>query len=201
VRIHRCGRRNPHRQNRAFSAITDEIACPPTKPSRSRTIRAPVVEIRNPPGSRKGYFALTEPEIKADAVRFRNEGSRSVRQHQPAEIRLAGERAGAPKTGEPGRARKAPASEKALWDRRMEDLRKALRCAQIMGADKVRVFHGIARRRPGTMFPRIADVLGEMALAAEKEKIYLLIETKARKTGHFRGTLRHHQVIGSKRVG
>jgi len=32
------------------------------------------------------------------------------------------------------------------------------------------------------MFPRIADVLGEMALAAEKEKIYLLIETKARKT-------------------
>jgi sugar phosphate isomerase/epimerase len=47
-----------------------------------------------------------------------------------------------------------------------------------MGADKVRVFTGSRVEDPETMVPRIAEVLGEMALAAEKEKIYLLIENE-----------------------
>ena len=80
---------------------------------------------------------------------------------------------------EPAAREKRLASEKARWDQRMADLQKALRCAQIMGADKVRVFTGSRVEGPRAMFPRIAEALGEMALVAEKEKIYLLIENEA----------------------
>ena len=53
----------------------------------------------------------------------------------------------------------------------MEDLHKAIRCAQIMGCDKVRVFTGSRVADPTTVYQRIADTLGgEMAKVAEKEK-------------------------------
>jgi uncharacterized membrane protein HdeD (DUF308 family) len=35
------------------------------------------------------------------------------------------------------------AADQARWDRRIEDLHKAIRCAQAMGCDKVRVFTGM----------------------------------------------------------
>ena len=42
------------------------------------------------------------------------------------------------------------ASEKLRWDQRMEDFQKAIRCAHIMGCDKVRVFAGTRVADPGT---------------------------------------------------
>ena len=60
----------------------------------------------------------------------------------------------------------------------MEDLHKVIRCAQIMGTDKVRVFTGTRVDDPTTMYKRIAETLGEMAPVAEKEKVYLLIENE-----------------------
>ena len=52
------------------------------------------------------------------------------------------------------------ASEKARWDKRLDDLRKAIRCAQIMGCDKVRVFAGSRVEDPKTMYSRIAETIG-----------------------------------------
>jgi len=62
---------------------------------------------------------------------------------------------------------------------------------------------GIARRRPETMFPRIADVLGEMALAARKGKdLPSHRRTKPRKTWPTSAELAGiMKVIGSKGVG
>ena len=58
-------------------------------------------------------------------------------------------------------------------------MKKAIRCAQIMGCDKVRVFTGTRVADPATTFPQIAETIGsEMAAVAEKEKIYLLIENE-----------------------
>jgi sugar phosphate isomerase/epimerase len=161
------------------------------------------VEIRNPPGSRKEYFSLSEPEIKVDAVRFRNEGLKvSFVNTSLLKFGWPGSEPVRRRPEEPAAHEKRLASEKALWDRRMEDLRKALRCAQIMGADKVRVFTGSRVADPQTMFPRIAEALGEMALAAEKEKIYLLIENEGSQnvatSAELAGIMK---VIGSRRVG
>jgi sugar phosphate isomerase/epimerase len=57
----------------------------------------------------------------------------------------------------------------------MDDLQKALRCAQIMGADKVEVFAGARVADPPGMCQRIAETIGEMAVEAEKQKITLLL--------------------------
>jgi sugar phosphate isomerase/epimerase len=57
-------------------------------------------------------------------------------------------------------------------------LQKAIRCAQIMGCDKVRVFTGTRVDDPKTMYQQIADTLGAMAKTAEREKVYLLIENE-----------------------
>ena len=187
-----------------ISAITDEIGLSMDEAiAFAHRYGLQFVEIRNPPGSRQEYFALTEPEIKADALRFRNEGLKvsfvntsllkfGWPESEPVRRRPE----------EPPAREKRLASEKALWDRRMEDLHKALRCAQIMGADKVRVFTGSRVADPKTMFPRIAEVLGELALAAEKEKIYLLIENEASQNVATSAELAAiMQLIPSKRMG
>jgi sugar phosphate isomerase/epimerase len=47
-----------------------------------------------------------------------------------------------------------------------------------MGCDKVRVFTGTRLADPRSAFQQVADVLGPMVTAAEKEKVYLLIENE-----------------------
>jgi sugar phosphate isomerase/epimerase len=47
-----------------------------------------------------------------------------------------------------------------------------------MGCDKVRVFTGTRLADPRSAFQQVADVLGPMVMAAEKEKVYLLIENE-----------------------
>jgi L-ribulose-5-phosphate 3-epimerase len=187
-----------------IGAITDEIGLSTDEAiAFAHQYGLQFVEIRNPPGSRKEYFSLSEPEIKVDALRFRNEGLKvSFVNTSLLKFGWPGSEPVRRRPEEPAAREKRLASEKALWDRRMEDLQKALRCAQIMGADKVRVFTGSRVAAPETMFPRIADVLGEMALAAEKEKIYLLIENEGTQnvatSAELAGIMK---VIGSKRVG
>jgi sugar phosphate isomerase/epimerase len=73
----------------------------------------------------------------------------------------------------------SPAADQARWDRRMEDLQRALRCAQIMGADKLLLFAGTRVVDPPSVFQRIADTLAETAAEAEKQKITLLLENDA----------------------
>ena len=163
-----------------ISAITDEIGLSMDEAiAFAHRYGLQFVEIRNPPGNRKEYFSLSEPEIKVDAVRFKNEGLKvSFINTSLLKFGWPGSEPVRRRPEEPAAREKRLASEKALWDRRMEDLEKALRCARIMGADKVRVFTGSRVADPSTMFPRIAETLGELALAAEKRKIYLLIENE-----------------------
>jgi len=135
------------------------------------------VEICNRPGTSREYFLLTEPEIKVDALRFVNEGIR-VSCVNTSLLRFAwpGSEPALQAPEAPDAREKRLASEKARWDRRMEDLHRAIRCAQILGTDKVRIFAGSRVADPQGMYQRVAETVGEMALAAEKEKISLLIE-------------------------
>ena len=163
-----------------ISAITDEIGKTTDESiAFAHQYGLEFVEIRNPPGSRKEYFTLPEPEIKADATRFASEGLKvsfvntSLMKFTWPDMQPARQRQ------EDAAARdKRLASEKARWDRRMEDLHAAIRCAQIMGCDKVRVFTGTRTADPASQFPRIAETVGKMAETAENEKVYLLIENE-----------------------
>lgn len=170
-----------HMDKSRISAITDEIGKSTDEAiAFAHQYGMHFVEIRNPPGVRKEYFQLTEAEIKVDALRFSQEG-----------LKVSFVNTGLLKFGWPGSepVRRTPeeptarekrlAAEKARWDNRMEDLHKAIRCAQIMGCDKVRVFAGSRVQDPKTMYSKIAETIGsEMAAVAEKEKVYLLIENE-----------------------
>ena len=155
-----------------LSAITDEIGRSTDESiAFARRYGLRFIEIRNPPGSRREYYTLTEAEIKADALRFSREG-----------LKVSFVNTSLLKFGWPGtepvltqpetaetRAKRL-AGEQQLWDHRMENLRKAIGCAHTMGCDKIRVFTGWRVANPPSMFPRVAEVIGEMALEAAREK-------------------------------
>ncbi|MGA2147373.1 MAG: TIM barrel protein [Bryobacteraceae bacterium] len=164
----------------SISAITDEIGrSTDDSIAFAHQYGLKFVEIRNHPGSRKEYFLLTEPEIKVDAVRFANEGLKvSFVNTSLLKFAWPGMEPARKTPEEPDARQKRLALEKARWDSRMEDLSKAMRCAQIMGCDKVRVFTGSRVADPASQFQRIADNIGEMSLTAEREKVYLPIENE-----------------------
>ena len=60
----------------------------------------------------------------------------------------------------------------------MDDLRTAIRNCHILKVDLLRVFTGSRVAEPEKLYPRILDVLGEMTLVAQKEKVRLLIENE-----------------------
>jgi hypothetical protein len=164
-----------------ISAITDEIGLS-TNDSIAFAHKYGLqwVELRNEPSLKKEYFTLPEAQVKADALRFAREGLK-VSFLNTSLLKFAW-----PGTEPPPRRPETPEArakrldtEKARWDRRMDDLRKAIQCAHIMGCDKVRVFTGTRLADPAAVYPRIAETLGEMARAAETEKVYLLIENEA----------------------
>jgi sugar phosphate isomerase/epimerase len=163
-----------------ISAITDEIGLT-TEESIAFAHKYGLhwVELRNEPALKKEYFTLPEAQVKADALRFAREGLK-VSFLNTSLLKFAWPGSDPPRRTEPPEARaKRLEAERARWDRRMEDLRSAIRCAHMMGCDKVRVFTGNRTADPAALYPRIAETLGEMARTAEAEKIYLLIENEA----------------------
>jgi hypothetical protein len=163
-----------------ISAITDEIGLTTEESiAFAHHFGMQFVEIRNPAGSKKEYFSLTEPEIKTDAAWFAKEGLKvSFINTSLLEFGWPGSEPARRRPEEPAAREKRLATEKARWDHRIDDLQKVIRCAQIMGCDKVRVFTGSRVEDPKTMYQQIADTLGEMSKTAEREKVYLLIENE-----------------------
>jgi len=163
-----------------ISAITDEIGLS-TDDSIAFAHKYGLqwVELRNEPSLKKEYFALPEAQVKADALRFAREGLK-VSFLNTSLLKFAWPGTEPPRKPETPEAKeKRLSTEKARFDRRMDDLRKAIQCAQAMGCDKVRVFTGSRLENPPSLYPRIADTLGELAQTAEIEKVYLLIENEA----------------------
>jgi sugar phosphate isomerase/epimerase len=163
-----------------ISAITDEIGLT-TDDSIAFAHKYGMqwVELRNEPKLKKEYFTLEEALIKADAARFRQEGLKvSFINTSLLKFSWPGTEPKRTRPEAPEARTKRLATEQARWDRRADDLQKAIQCAHIMGCDKVRVFTGNRLEDPTSLFPRIADEIGQMAVAAEKEKVYLLIENE-----------------------
>lgn len=174
-------RARSHFDKSRISAITDEIGLTTDEAiAFAHQYGLTHVEIRNPPGNRKEYFVLPEAEIKADAVRFQREGLKvSFVNTSLLKFTWPGTEPARKRNETPEARDRRLAAEQARWDRRMEDLQKALRCAQIMGCDKVRVFTGTRTADPQATYNRAAEVIGgEMAAVAEKEKVHLLIENE-----------------------
>jgi sugar phosphate isomerase/epimerase len=84
------------------------------------------------------------------------------------------------KTPEEAAARaKRIAREQMQFDRRLDDLRLGFRAGHAFNCSDVRIFTFTRVEQPESLFPRIADVIGEMAVIADKEGFRLLIENEA----------------------
>lgn len=163
-----------------ISAITDEIGETAADAiAFARRYDLQWVELRRVPEARREYALLSEPEVKTAAIALERHGLKvSFLNTSLLKFTWPGTEYVRQKQEAAAVREKRLAAEKARFDRRMEDLRTAIRNAHILGTDKIRVFTGLRTAEPRAQFPRIADVLGEMAEAAGKEKIYLLVENE-----------------------
>ena len=151
-----CGARlwaRSHWDRSRISAITDEIgATADDAADFARDAGMQFVEVRNQPGSNREYAAGREADMEAAAAHLANMSVKVSVVHSSL------------LNFDPARR-----------DHRMEDLQKVLRCAQIMGADKVLILGGARAADPSTMIQPLADALSEMAAECEKQKVSLIL--------------------------
>src|SRR5271169_5674882 len=108
-----------------ISAITDEIGLTTDESiAFAHQYGMRNVEIRNPPknepNAKKEYFALTEPEIKTDAIRFSKEGLKvSFVNTSLLKFTWPGSEAARKRAETPEAREKRLAAEKARWDNRL----------------------------------------------------------------------------------
>ena len=138
------------------------------------------VELRNVPETKKEFAFLTEPELKRWAaelasnklkVSFLNTSLLKFTWPGLTPARANKE------TGEQRSARVALDQKK--WDTRKQDMAAALRAANILGVDKVRVFTGERVANPETAYPLIVQTMEELIPLAEAAKVRLLIENES----------------------
>jgi sugar phosphate isomerase/epimerase len=154
-----------------LSAITDEIGMTPAESiAFARSYRLSWVELRKVPGEDREYFGLPESELKAAAREFANHGlGVSFLNTSMLKYMLPGTEPANP------RARK----QSGRFARRFDELRQAAAAARVLGVDKIRIFAFSRVAEPARILPRLAEVIGELCLAAAREGVTLLLENEA----------------------
>lgn len=164
------------------SVITDEIARGPRDAiDFAKQYGLQWVELRGVPGMRgRDYASLPEEDLRAAAQQFREHGLRvSFLNTSLLKIALPGTMPARWVKDPPESRDKRLANDAARFERRLDELRRGLRAAHILGATKMRVFSGWRVDDPVSLFPRLADILNEMGEIAAKEKVHLLVENEA----------------------
>ncbi|MCC6858645.1 MAG: sugar phosphate isomerase/epimerase [Bryobacterales bacterium] len=163
-----------------LSAITDEIGRSPEEAAAfARQYGLSWVELRSVPGGGGEYAFLPEGEVKAAAGRLREAGLRvSFLNTSLLKFGFPGAEPvrRRPETSEARAVRLA--REKARFEGRLDELRKAIRAAHIFDTGKLRVFTGTRVADPPALYPRLAEILGGMAEVAGKEGVQLLVENE-----------------------
>ncbi len=163
-----------------ISAITDEIAPSPEAAIRfAQQYGLQWVELRAVPGRSTYYQFLEEPELRAARKALDDAGLRvSFLNTGLLKFPLPGTEPLRHRYETPEARAKRLARDQAEFDRRMEDLAKAIRAAHILGTDKVRVFTFTRVGEPLALLERIAEILEPMVALAEKESVRLLVENE-----------------------
>ena len=164
-----------------FSAITDEIAKSPAEAiAFAKKYGLQWLELRNVPGGKTVYNELPEAEVKAAAKEFQEAGIKiSFMNTGMLKFGLPGTEPKRSRQETPENKAKRMASEQKRFAGHMDELDRAIRASHILGATKIRVFAFSRVEEPEKLFPRIADILGEMSKVCEREKVQLLIENEA----------------------
>lgn len=166
-----------------ISAITDEIATSSQGAVEfARQYGLKWLELRSVPTPKRGgkeYIYLNEADLRAEAKILNDGGVRvSFLNSSLLKVLIPGVEPPRWTQMKPEERERRIKADTVRFERRMEDLGKAIAAARILGVDKLRVFTGWRGPDPMAVLPRIAGIVNEMAEVAAKEKIQLLIENE-----------------------
>ncbi len=152
------------------SAITDEIGRTQADAlAFAKQNGLQWVELRSVPETKKEFALLTEPELKRYGAEL-----------AANKLKVSLLKTSLLKFPWPQLLPADPNIEtnQKRWDRRKEDLTRAITAAQILGVDKIRIFTGTRVANPATAYPAIAQAIEELIPAAESARVRLLIENE-----------------------
>jgi L-ribulose-5-phosphate 3-epimerase len=138
------------------------------------------LELRSVPGSKGHYMRQSDEQLKQATKLFKDNGIKVSFLNAPMfKITLPGTEPvfRKPETREARETRIA--KHQAEFDRRKQDFEQAFRAAHLLETDKVRLFTFLRTAEPEKLNQHIADVIGEIAEMASKEKIRLLVENES----------------------
>lgn len=163
-----------------ISAITDEIGKTQADAiAFAKQYGMEWVELRGVPETKKSFDALPEAELRQHAADLKAAGLK-VSFLNTGLLKFAWPGMVDPRQRPETDAQKAKRldSEKARWDSRLTDLERALKAANILGVDKMRIFSGTRVAEPETVLPLVQKTVEEMLPLAEKYKVRLLMENE-----------------------
>lgn len=166
------------------SAITDEIARSPADAiDFAHEFGMQCLSLRDIPvplGAKKNpYYALEPDEMQRVAREFKEAGIRISFLDTPfLKFDLPGSEPVRTQPEDPSARSERLARNKVLFDSRLDDLRQGIRASHVFECPLVRIFTFTRVAEPESVFPRIADIIGEMATIADKDGVKLLIENE-----------------------
>ncbi len=163
-----------------LSALTDEIGKTPAESiAFARQYGLKWVELRGVPGGKLYYERIPDAELRIAAKELAAAGLRvSFLNTGMLKFGLPGTEPVRRRQETPEAKAKRQKSEQAAFDRRMEDLNRALHAAHVFGTDKVRIFTFSRVAEPAKLFPRLVEIFEPMIQAAERARVYLLVENE-----------------------
>ncbi len=163
-----------------FSPVTDEVGNSEQEAfDFVRQYRLSWIEVRSVPGTKTDYVELPPDVLRAFADKLRGNGLKVSFLDAPLlKFTLPDFEPVSRATESAERRAARVAAGERLLARRMQDLNKALETAEILGTSKVRIFTFHRVREREKAMPRIAEILTEMAEAAGKRGISLLVENE-----------------------
>ena len=164
-----------------ISAITDEIGNTQADAiDFAQHYGLQWVELRNVPETKKEFAFLTEPELKRWATQLAVAKLKvSFLNTSLLKFTWPGLTPAKPRKETDDQRSTREALEQKKWERRREDAAAALRAANILGVDKVRVFTGERVANPETAYPLIVRTMEELIPLAEAARVHLLIENES----------------------
>jgi sugar phosphate isomerase/epimerase len=168
-----------------ISAITDEISRSPKEAIEfAHKFGMQWLSLRDVPvplGQKKSsYHTLDPDQLKQAMTEFKDAGIKVSFMDTPfLKFDLPGTTPRRMRPEEPAAKEARMARNQKMFDNRMEDLRLGIRASHAFDCSMVRIFTFTRVAEPESIFPQIADIIGEYSKVAEKEGIRLLIENEA----------------------
>lgn len=163
-----------------ISLLTDEIAQSPEEAiAFCKQYGVRWVELRAVPGGGGTYAQLDEPVLLKTARELKQAGLRVSFLNTPMlKFTLPGTEPARRRNETPEQRQQREQREKARFERRHEELAKALRAAEIFEVNLVRVFTFTRVSNPEALLPEVAKIVAPMAAEARGRGMKLLVENE-----------------------